>query len=182
MSFDIDANGLLNVSAKDLGTNKENKITIKSDGGLSDSEIERMVKEAEDFKKQDEEFKKSVETKNNAETLILTTEKSLTEYGDKLSESDRENIKSKIEELKSALTTDDTNSIISKTAELQTATYKIAEVIYGSQTSKNGSESNFAQNPYSNTFGDFSSFFGDFGKPKNNSTSDVVDADFTEKN
>lgn len=182
VSFDIDANGLLSVSAKDLGTGKENKITIKSDGGLSDSEIERMVKEAEEFKKQDEEFKKSVEAKNNAETLINSTEKSLGEYGDKLSESDKENIKSKIEELKSALANNDTDGIISKTAELQTATYKIAEVIYGSQTSKNGSESNFTQNPYSNTSGDFSSFFDNFGKPKNNSTSDVVDADFTEKN
>lgn len=181
VSFDIDSNGLLNVSAKDLGTNKESKITIKSDGGLSDSEIERMVKESEEFKKQDEEFKKSVEAKNNAETLILTTEKSLAEYGDKLSESDRENIKSKIDELKSALTSNDTNGIISKTSELQTATYKIAEVIYGSQANQNGAGFNFTQNPYSNGSVNFSDIFNGFGKPENKSDDGVVDADFEEK-
>ncbi|MBR4489885.1 Hsp70 family protein, partial [bacterium] len=173
--FDIDANGILNVSAKDLGTNKENKIVIKAGSGLSDEEIERMVNEAEKNKEEDEKRKKLIETKNNAEQLIYTTEKSLKEYGDKVSADDKAAIETKLQALRDAAATDDATRIETAINELNQAAYKLAEVIYKS-ASANG------QNPMDGmggTGGTSDPNPGEYNPNKNDD--DVVDADFTEK-
>ena len=178
VSFDIDANGILNVSAKDLGTNKENKIVIKAGSGLSDEEIERMVNEAEKNKEEDEKRKKLIETKNNAEQLIYTTEKSLKEYGDKVSADDKAAIETKLQALRDANGSDDVTRIENAINELNQAAYKLAEVIYKS-ASANG------QNPMDG-FGGMGGA-GGASEPNpgeynpNKNDDDVVDADFTEK-
>ena len=175
VSFDIDANGILNVSAKDLGTNKENKIVIKAGSGLSDEEIERMVNEAEKNKEEDERRKKLIETKNNAEQLIYTTEKSLKEYGDKVSADDKAAIETKLQALRDANGSDDVTRIENAINELNQAAYKLAEVIYKS-ASANG------QNPmdgFGGTGGTGEPNPGEYNPGKNGD--DVVDADFTEK-
>ena len=139
VSFDIDQNGILDVSAKDLGTNKEKKIVIKAGSGLSDEEIERMVNEAEKNKEEDERRRKLIETKNNAEQLIYTTEKSLKEYGDKVTADDKAAIENKLQELRDATGTDDITKIESAINELNQAAYKLAEAVYKSASSGNGS-------------------------------------------
>ena len=179
VSFDIDANGILNVSAKDLGTNKENKIVIKAGSGLSDEEIERMVNEAEKNKEEDEKRKKLIETKNNAEQLIYTTEKSLKEYGDKVTAEDKAAIEDKLQELRDATATDDATKIETAINELNQAAYKLAEAVYKSASSGN------TANPMDG-FGGMGGA-GGTGEPKpgeynpGKNDDDVVDADFTEK-
>ncbi|MCK5809221.1 molecular chaperone DnaK [bacterium] len=140
VSFDIDANGILNVSAKDVGTNKEKKIVIKAGSGLSDDEIQQMINDAEKYKDEDEEKKKSIEAKNNAEQLIHTTEKSLKEHGDKLGDEDRALIDEKIVELKAILETNDVEKIEKQVEELSQAAYKLAEILYKEQAGENGGE------------------------------------------
>ena len=130
VTFDIDANGIVHVSAKDLGTGKEQKIRIESSSGLNEDEINRMVREAEDHAEEDKAQRDKIETKNSADSLIYSTEKSLNDYGDKVSEEDRENIKSAIEDLKKAVEADDTDDMKAKTEALQQASYKLAEEIY----------------------------------------------------
>jgi molecular chaperone DnaK len=174
VSFDIDANGILNVSAKDLGTNKENKIVIKAGSGLSDEEIERMVNEAEKNKEEDEKRKKLIETKNNAEQLIYTTEKSLKEYGDKVSADDKAAIEDKLQDLRDATATDDAAKIENAINELNQAAYKLAEAVYKSASAGNGS------NPADGFGGTSDSGTSSEYNPGKNDD-DVVDADFTEK-
>jgi molecular chaperone DnaK len=130
VTFDIDANGIVHVSAKDLGTGKEQKIRIESSSGLNEDEISRMVHEAEDHADEDKALREKVEVRNNADTLIYSTEKSLSEYGEKVSESDREQISAGIEDLKKAVEADDTDDIKAKTEALQQAAYKLAEEVY----------------------------------------------------
>ncbi len=130
VSFDIDANGILNVSAKDLGTNKENKIVIKAGSGLTDEEVERMVNDAEKYKSEDEARKKVVEIRNNADQLIYTTEKSLKEYGEKIDPAIKSEIESKLESLKEAVKKDDADEIKMATDDLNQTVQKIAEEIY----------------------------------------------------
>lgn len=103
VSFDIDANGIVHVSAKDMGTGKEQKIRIESSSGLSESEIDRMVKDAEAHAEEDKKLKENIEAKNTANSLIYQTEKSLKEYSEKISSEDKEAIESKIKELKESL-------------------------------------------------------------------------------
>ena len=100
VTFDIDANGILNVSAKDKGTGKEANITITASTNLDDSEIEKAVQEAEKFASEDEKRKESVEVKNNAESIYYQTEKTLKDLGDKVSAEDKNNVEEKLEELK----------------------------------------------------------------------------------
>ena len=130
VTFDIDANGIVHVSAKDLGTGKEQKIRIESSSGLNEDEINRMVHEAEDHAEEDKALREKVEVRNNADTLIYSTEKSLSEYGEKVSESDREQISAAIEDLKKAVEADVTDDIKAKTEALQQAAYKLAEEVY----------------------------------------------------
>ncbi len=132
VTFDIDANGIVHVSAKDLGTGKEQKIRIESSSGLSESEIERMVKDAELHAEEDKQEREVAEARNEADTLVYTTEKSLGDYGDKLSADDRANIDSALQAVKSQLEADpiDAEQLKSKTEELRQAAYKLAEEVY----------------------------------------------------
>ena len=130
VTFDIDANGILHVSAKDTATNKEQKIRIESSSGLSEDEINRMVKDAEIHAEQDKQTKQQVEAKNEADSLIYTTEKSLKDYGDKISAEDRGSIESAIADLRKAIEADDVAEITAKTEALKQASYKLAEQVY----------------------------------------------------
>ena len=130
VTFDIDANGIVHVSAKDLGTGKEQKIRIESSSGLSDSEIEKMVKEAEMHAAEDKQERESIEARNAADNLMYTTDKSLKEFGDKISDEDKATIEQAKADLKSALESGDLESIKTKTEALQQAAYKLAEEVY----------------------------------------------------
>ncbi len=133
VTFDIDANGIVHVSAKDLGTGKEQKIRIESSSGLSDSEIEKMVKDAEANAEADKAAKEKVETRNNADSLVFQTEKSLKEFGDKVSGSEKNNIQKAIDDVKEALKGDDIAQIKAKSDVLSQAAHKLAEEMYKSQ-------------------------------------------------
>ena len=130
VTFDIDANGIVNVSAKDKSTGKEQQIRIQASGGLSDDEIERMVKEAEENAEEDKKKRESVDTKNHADSLINETEKNLKEHGDKVPEEDRNKITTDIEELKKVKDSDDMEAIKSKTEALVQSSLKLGEAIY----------------------------------------------------
>src|SRR6056300_1641799 len=133
VTFDIDANGIVNVSATDKGTGKEQKITIKSDGGLSEAEIEQMVKDAEANKDSDKKKRELVDSKNQADSLINSTEKSLKEHGDKVEAADKEAIETAKTELAEAAKGDDTDTIKSKIEALATAAQKLGEAVYKAQ-------------------------------------------------
>ena len=140
VTFDIDANGILHVSAKDLGTGKEQKIRIEASSGLSEDEIKKMVQDAELHAAEDEKQKETIEARNLADSMIYQTEKSLTEFGDKIGEEDKNAINSAIAELKKVL--EDSNSdaavIKAKTEELQKASYKLAEEMYKNTAQNQG--------------------------------------------
>ena len=130
VAFDIDANGIVNVSAKDMGTNKEQKIRIESSSGLTDQEIDQMVKDAESHSVEDEKKKEEIETRNNADSLVYSTEKSLNEYGDKVSEEDRNAIQQAIDKLKESLKGENVEAIKADTEVLTQASHKLAEAMY----------------------------------------------------
>ena len=130
VAFDIDANGIVNVSAKDLGTQQEQNIRIESSSGLSDAEIEQMVKDAEQHAEEDQQKKEEVELRNQADSLIYTTEQSLQEYGDKISPEDKGATESAIETLKETLKGNDIDQIRADTDALMASSHKLAEVIY----------------------------------------------------
>jgi len=130
VTFDIDANGIVNVSAKDKSTGKEQQIRIQASGGLSDDEIERMVKEAEENAEEDKKKRESVDTKNQADSLINETEKNLKEHGDKVPEEDKNKITADIEELKKVKDTEDMEAIKAKTEALVQSSMKLGEAIY----------------------------------------------------
>lgn len=149
VTFDIDANGILHVSAKDMATGKEQSITITGSTKLSDEEIERMRKEAEEHAEEDRKRKEKVETRNNAETLVYTTEKTLEELKDKVSADKREKAEKAIKELKEALEKDDIEEIKKKTEELSKAAQEVAVEAYqktqaagGAQAGSQGSHGN----------------------------------------
>ena len=135
VTFDIDANGIVHVSAKDCGTGKEQHIQITSSSGLSDAEIERMVKDAEANAAADKEKREAVDAKNEADGLIYATEKSLKDLGDKVSDADKQKIEDAMAALKKALESENTADIKAKTEELKQASYKIAEELYKQQGS-----------------------------------------------
>lgn len=130
VTFDIDANGILNVSAKDKATGNEQKITITGSGSLSDSEIDRMVKEAEANAETDRKIREATELKNDCERLISSTEKMLKDLGDKVTESDRSRIEEKITDLKSAVERQDSDAMTAAKAALEEETHKLAEAAY----------------------------------------------------
>lgn len=130
VTFDIDANGILHVSAKDLGTGKEQSISIQKPGGLSDDEIDRMVKDAEMHAEEDKKRKEDVETRNNAEALINAAEKTLKEAGDAATEDQKSKVNAAIEDLKKALEGKDSEDIKAKTEALQEAVYPISTAMY----------------------------------------------------
>ena len=136
VTFDIDANGIVNVSAKDKGTGKEQKIQIQASGGLSDEDIEKMVKDAEANKEADKKKRESVDVRNQADTLIHSTEKNLKEHGSKISDADKKSIEDGSNALKEALKTENIEDIKKKTETLVQASMKLGEAIYKSQQSK----------------------------------------------
>ena len=133
VTFDIDANGIVKVSAKDLGTGKEQKIQIQNSSGLSEEEINRMVKDAEANAESDKKKKEEVETKNEADSLVYQSEKSLKDYGDKISADDKAKIEAAIKELKDAIASNNVEDMKKKTESLKQASYKLAEEIYKAQ-------------------------------------------------
>jgi len=135
VTFDIDANGIVNVSAKDKGTGKEQKIQIQASGGLSDEEIEKMVKDAEANKEADKKKRESVDTRNQADTLIHSTEKNLKEHGSKISDEEKKAIEDGSSALKEALKGEDIEDIKKKTEALVQSSMKLGEAIYKSQQS-----------------------------------------------
>ncbi|GBU14825.1 chaperone protein DnaK [Polaromonas sp.] len=139
VSFDIDANGILHVGAKDKGTGKENKITIKANSGLSEAEIQQMVKDAELNAEDDKKKVEFVQAKNSAEAMIHSVKKSLAEYGDKLDAAEKEKIEVAIKDMEEALKTEDQAAIESKNAALMEASQKLGEKMYADmQASKDG--------------------------------------------
>jgi molecular chaperone DnaK len=130
VTFDIDANGILNVGAKDLGTGKEQSIVITASSGLSEDEIEKMVKDAELHASEDQKKREVIEARNQADSLVYTTDKALKEHGDKLDEETKQGIETALEDLKKAIEGDDPDEIKSKTEALATASQKLGEVVY----------------------------------------------------
>jgi len=165
VTFDIDANGIVNVTAKDKATNKEQQIRIQASGGLSDAEIEKMVKDAEAHANEDKARRELVEAKNQAESLIHSTEKSVSEHGDKVSAGDKAAIESAIEALKTALSGEDPETIKARTTDLMQASMKLGEAVYAAGQGEGGHEHG----------GDHEGHHDDaHGKD------DVIDADFRE--
>ncbi|KIH77757.1 molecular chaperone DnaK [Geoalkalibacter ferrihydriticus] len=165
VTFDLDANGILHVSAKDLGTGKEQSIRITASSGLSDEEIEQMVKDAEAHAGEDKKKRELIEARNQADGLVYTTEKSLQEHGDKVEAATREAIQSALEALKKAMEGDNVEEIQSKTQELAQASHKLAEAMYAQNQA--GAEQGAA--------GEGATETGAAGKDE-----DVVDAEFEE--
>jgi len=159
VTFDIDANGIVNVSAKDKGTGKEQKIQIQASGGLTDEEIQKMVKEAEANKEADKKKREEVDAKNHADSLIASTEQSLKEHGSKISEADKKTIEKDMEDLKEAIKSDKTEDIKTKTQQLMTSSMKLGEAIYKAQQDTAGAPKTDA---------------------KTDDKKDVVDAEFEE--
>ena len=155
VTFDIDANGIVNVSAKDLGTGKEQKITITASTNLTEEEIEQKVKEAEKFAEEDRKKREEIEIRNNADSMVYQTEKILKDIGDKVSQEEKSKVESKLEELKKALEGDDVEDIKRKTEELTQEFYSISQKMY---------EQTGTQGPGADSPGD--------------DDDDVVDADF----
>ncbi|MCK9443134.1 MAG: molecular chaperone DnaK [Tissierellaceae bacterium] len=152
VTFDIDANGIVNVSAKDLGTGKEQRITITASTKLSDEEIEKKVKEAERFAEEDKKKKETIEIRNNADSMVYQTEKTLKDLEGKISDEEKAEVEAKADELKKALEGDDFDEIKKKTDELTESFYKISQKMYEGQ--------------------------GGDSEPQSDSNDDVVDADY----
>jgi molecular chaperone DnaK len=160
VTFDIDANGIVNVSAKDKGTGKEQQIRIQASGGLSEADIDKMVKDAEAHAADDKKRREAVEAKNQADALVHATEKSLAEHGSKVSEADRSAIENALSDLKEALKGQDADAIKAKAQTLATVSMKLGEAMYAAQQGG----------------GDGGGDAGGSGDQKD----DVVDAEFTE--
>jgi molecular chaperone DnaK len=163
VTFDIDANGIVHVSAKDKATGKEQSIRIQASGGLSEAEIKRMMEEADRFKDEDKKKRDVVEAKNGAEAMIHSTEKSIKDLGDKVAAGDKTKIEAAITELKDAVKTDDVDNIKAKTTALAQAAMKLGEALYGGAQAASGEG-----NP------------GGGAKKGDGGGENVVDADFEE--
>jgi molecular chaperone DnaK len=179
VTFDIDANGILNVSAKDLGTSKEQKITITSSSGLSKEEVERMTKEGELHAEEDRRHKEDVETKNRADSLVYSVEKMLKENREKISESDAKNIESALEDAKKTIQEGDISKINAAVERLTSASHKLAEAMY-----KEASTARAAQEA-AGASASAGGATGGRGKSKGNGEvidAEVVDSDDKKKN
>jgi molecular chaperone DnaK len=138
VSFDIDANGILHVGAKDKGTGKENKITIKANSGLSEEEIQKMVRDAEVNAAEDKKKVEIVQSKNQGDAMVHSVRKSLTDYGDKLEAGEKETIEAAIKAVEEAIKGDDKELIEAKTNELMTASQKLGEKMYADMQAQQG--------------------------------------------
>ena len=166
VKFDIDANGIVNVTAKDLGTNKEQKITITSNTNLTDDEIDKMVKEAEANREADNKKKEEADAINDAESLVFQTEKAIKDLGDKVDEKQKAEAEEKIKTLKEAIEKKDIEDIKKKCEELKTVAYALAAKVYEQTQSTNTSDANENTSTDNNTSSD---------------NQDVKDAEFEEK-
>ncbi len=146
VTFDIDANGIVHVSAKDLGTGKEQSIKIEASSGLSESEIKKMVKDSEAHSEEDKKKRALVEARNKADQVVYTTEKTLRDYGDKVSGDEKKNIEEKIEKVKEAMKGENADQINKSIDELMQASHKIAEEMY-KQTAAQQQQQAGAQEP-----------------------------------
>ncbi len=164
VAFDIDANGIVNVQAKDKATGKEHAIRIQASGGLTDDEIDKMVKDAESHAEDDKKRRELVEARNNGEALIHSTEKSLSEFGEKIGESEREGITTAIDALREAIAGEDVETIKSRTNDLMQASMKLGEAMY--QASQDGDGADAGESAEDET--------------KAKADEDVIDADFEE--
>ncbi len=171
VTFDIDANGIVHVTAKDKATGKEQAIRIQASGGLTDEDIERMVQDAESNAEEDKKRRELIEAKNHAESLIHQTENSMKELGDKLSAEDKEPVEKEISDLRSELEGEDLEAIKSKTDSLMQASMKIGEMIYRQQQEDSAAPGGPEDMPGA----DYSA-----GTDSASSDDDVVDADFSE--
>ena len=165
VTFDIDANGIVNVSAQDKATGKVHNITIQASGGLDEAEIERMVKEGEDNSEQDKLKKEAVEVRNQAESLIHSAEKTLTDLGEKADETIKKDVENSVTELKSALESENVEEIKTKTTDLSNVLMKLGEVAY--KNDENTAESSAADS-------------SEETNKDHKKNEDVVDADFEE--
>jgi molecular chaperone DnaK len=147
VTFDIDANGIVHVSAKDLGTGKEQKIRIESSSGLNDADIDRMVKEAELHAEEDKKEREKAEVHNEADTMIYSTEKNIKDLGDKVNAADKSKAEEAIADLRKALEGGDIEDIRTKTEALKQVSYKIAEEIYKQQAAQQGAQPGGPQGP-----------------------------------
>ena len=145
VTFDIDANGIVNVSAKDLGTGKQQQITISGSTALNDDEVDRMVKDAEAHAEEDRRRKEEVEIRNNADALVNATEQTLAEVGDKAPEDVKKQAEEAIAEAKTALEGSDMDAIKAATEKMQAAGYKLAEVVYSTQGDAAGAAATAAE-------------------------------------
>tara|TARA_B100000767_G_scaffold220336_1_gene208600 strand:+ start:9908 stop:11839 length:1932 start_codon:yes stop_codon:yes gene_type:complete len=161
VTFDIDANGIVSVSAKDKGTGKEQKIQIQASGGLTEEEIQKMVKEAEVNKEEDKKKRETIDARNQADSIIFSTEKSLKEHGDKVTEEEKKAIEAGISDLKKSLEGIDTEEVKKKTQDLIQVSMKLGEAVYKSQQKDTSAK---AENQET--------------KKENKEKEDVVDADF----
>ncbi len=173
VSFDIDANGIVHVTAKDLGTGNEQNITITASTNLSEDEINRAVKEAEQFANEDKKRKDEVETRNHADTLVYETEKTMKELGDKIAESDKSRINAEVENVESALNGSDSEAIKAATEKLTEVSYEVFGKIYQQQAQQNGGAAGFDPNA-----GAAGSGNNGGSNSSNGSDDGVVDADY----
>jgi molecular chaperone DnaK len=170
VTFDIDANGILHVGAKDKATGKENKITIKANSGLTEAEIQKMVKDAEVNAEEDKKVKELAESRNQADALVHSTRKSLTEYGDKLEAGEKEKIEAAITDLEASIKAGDKAEIDAKVASLSTASQKLGEKMYADMQAQQAAAGGGAEGGAQPGAG------AEQAKPQD----DVVDADFKE--
>ena len=171
VTFDIDANGIVNVSAKDLGTGKEQHISITASTNMSKDDIDKAVKEAEAFAAEDKKKKEEVEARNAADQMVYQTEKSMNEFGDKVTQADKDSVNPKLDALKEALKGTDVEAIKKAQEELQTAFYAVAERIYKEQ----GAAAQQAETAQTDVQGEGTNAAG-------GSDDNVVDADYTDAN
>ncbi|MBQ5777995.1 MAG: Hsp70 family protein, partial [Oscillospiraceae bacterium] len=168
VSFDIDADGIVNVKAKDLGTGKEQKITITSSTNLSDEDIQKAVKEAEQFAEEDKKRREEVDVRNSADQMVYQTEKTLADLGDKITEDEKAAVQAEVDKLKEELKGTNTESIKAQTEAVTKKFYEISERLY--------KEAQAAQGAQGADFGG-ADMGGNAGGP---SDDNVVDADFTQ--
>jgi molecular chaperone DnaK len=182
VKFDIDRDGIVHVSAKDLGTGKEQTIKITASTKLSKEEIDKMIKQAEEFAGQDKKKKEEIEIKNQADTLAYSVERSLKDFGDKVSQDDRLNIERKLTDLKEALKGTDIEKIKKSMEELGTASHKLAEEVYKQAQAKQGQKGQpGAGDEDAAAAGPGASDAGSSEEPKKKGGDDVIDAEFKEK-
>jgi molecular chaperone DnaK len=180
VKFDIDRDGIVHVSAKDLGTGKEQTIKITASAKLSKGEIDKMIKQAEEFAEQDKKKKEEIEIKNQADTLAYSVERSLKDFGDKVSQDDRLNIERKLTDLKEALKGADADKIKKSMEELGTASHKLAEEVYKAAQAKQGPKGQPGSGD-AGAAGPGPSDAGSGEEPKKKDGEDVIDAEFKEK-